>query len=98
MLGPDLQEGVAASLSDLPAQIVWVTSLDAVPKDEKSGVVQGGGIVITFGNIQVQADGSVSLPASAFISGMIGGGQTYILERANGEWQVTGNTGAKWIS
>ena len=86
------------ALSDLPARVVWVSRLEEVPKDAKDGMVQEGGLAITFGNIQFQRDGSVQLPASAFIASMIGGGQTYRLEKTGGLWQVTGTTGSRWIS
>ena len=97
-LAEDLRKEIASALSDLPARIAWVATLDEVPKDAQAGTVQEGGLAITFGNIQFQRDGSVQLAASAYISGMIGGGQTYILEKVDGKWQVTGFSGTKWIS
>jgi ABC-type transport system involved in multi-copper enzyme maturation permease subunit len=97
-LGPDLQAGISAALSDLPGQVVWVSGLDAVPKDAQNGAVQEGGLVITFGNIQVQVDGSVQMPASAYLAGKIGGGQTYRLDKVGGAWKVTGKTGSSWIN
>lgn len=96
-LGPDLQAGISVALSDLPGRVVWLSGLDAVPKDAQNGAVQEGGLVITFGNIQVQLDGSVQMPASAYLAGMIGGGQTYRLEKSGGAWKVTGTTGSSWI-
>ncbi len=97
-LDPDLRKGIASALSDIPASIAWVNTLDEVSKDAKTGAVLDGGLAMTFGNIQVQADGRVQLPASVYIASMMAGGQTYILEKGNGEWQVTGNTGVHWIS
>jgi ABC-type transport system involved in multi-copper enzyme maturation permease subunit len=97
-LSTDLQAGVSSALSDLPGRVVWVNSLDAVPKDAKDGAVQDGGLAITFGNIQVQADGSVQLPASVYAASLIGGGQTYRLDKDAGAWEVTGITGDRWIS
>jgi ABC-type transport system involved in multi-copper enzyme maturation permease subunit len=94
----DLQQGITSQLNDLSARLVWVTGLNEVPKDAKSGRVQEEGLAITFGNIQFQTDGSVQLPASAFISGTIGGGQTYRLQKVDGIWKVTGITGTRWIS
>jgi hypothetical protein len=90
--------GLVSALSDLPASITWVTTLDEIPKDGKSGTIQDGGMAITFGNIQIQPDGSVQLPASVYISSLMAGGQTYVLEKVKGEWQVTGITGTQWIS
>jgi ABC-type transport system involved in multi-copper enzyme maturation permease subunit len=97
-LQPDLRKGLVSALSDLPASITWVTTLDEIPKDGKSGTIQDGGMAITFGNIQIQPDGSVQLPASVYISSLMAGGQTYVLEKVKGEWQVTGITGTQWIS
>jgi ABC-2 type transport system permease protein len=95
---PDLQAGISAALSDLAGRVVWVSDLDAVPKDSKTGAVQEGGLAITFGNIQVQIeDNSVQLAASAYVASLIGGGQTYRLEKVGGAWIVTGKTGSSWI-
>jgi hypothetical protein len=98
LLGQDLQDGIRAGLSDLSSRVEWVSGLEAVPKDPKNGAVLEGGLVITFGNIQVQTDGSMQLPASAYIAGMIGGGQTYRLEKVGGAWIVTGISGSRWIN
>jgi ABC-type transport system involved in multi-copper enzyme maturation permease subunit len=97
-LDPDLRKGIAAAMSDLPARIIWSLTLDEIPKDSKSGAIQGDGMAITFGNIQIQPDGRVQLPASVYIASMMAGGQTYVLEKVNGEWQITGTTGTQWIS
>ncbi len=97
-LDPDLRKGIASALSDLPASIAWVNTLEEVAKDAKTGAVLDGGLIMTFGNIQVQMDGRVQLPASVYIASMAAGGQTYVLEKSNDEWQVTGNTGVHWIS
>jgi ABC-type transport system involved in multi-copper enzyme maturation permease subunit len=94
----DLQQEITSQLNDLPARLIWVTGLAEVPKDLKSGRVLEEGLAITLGNIQFQTDGSVQLPASAFISGTIGGGQTYRLQKVDGIWKVTGITGTRWIS
>lgn len=94
----EVQTGVTKGLSDLAEQVVWVSDLSEVPKEAQSGTVEAGGMAITFGNIQVQKDGTVQVPASFYIASLIGGGQTYRLENLNGEWQVTGTTGAGWIS
>ena len=97
-LDPDLRTGIASALGDIPASIAWVNTLEEVAKDSKTGAVLDSGLIMTFGNIQVQADGRIQLPASVYIASMAAGGQTYVLEKDNGEWQVTGNTGVSWIS
>ena len=98
LLEPDLRKGIAAALSDLPASLHWVNTLEEIPKDAKTGAILNGGLAITFGNIQFQMDGSVQLPASMYIASMMAGGQTYVLKNVDGEWQVTGNTGSQWIT
>jgi ABC-2 type transport system permease protein len=97
-LSAELQAGISAALSDLPGRVTWVSDLKSVPKDAQDGRVKEGGLAITFGNIQVQRDGSVQLPASAYVASLIGGGQTYRLEKVDGVWKVTGIVGSRWIS
>jgi len=92
-----VQQGVLAALTDLPAQFRWIASAGEVPRDNHN-VVQGNGAIITLGNIQVQDDGTVQVAASIYVGMLAAGGQTYVLERDDGTWKVTGTTGAAWIS
>jgi hypothetical protein len=91
------QQRITSLLADLPAEFVWVDSAGDVPKDAR-GTVADGGAMITLGNISEQPDGSLHTPASIYIGMLTAGGQTYVLEAANGVWQITGVAGPVWIS
>lgn len=92
-----VQQGILAALTDLPTQFRWIASAGEAPRDEDN-VVQGNGAIITLGNIHVQDDGSVRLAASIYVGMLAAGGQTYVLERQDGSWKITGTTGMSWIS
>jgi hypothetical protein len=97
LLPEALQNEIAQSLADLPTQIVWVADAGQVPQDAH-GQVAGKGAIITLGNIHPQEDGSVYLSGSIYVAMLASGGQTYIVERVDGSWEVTGNTGIVWMS
>ncbi len=94
---PPVQQGVLAALTDLPAQFRWIASAGEAPRDEQN-VVQGNGAIITLGNMHVQEDGTVQVAASIYVGMLAAGGQTYVLERRDGSWKITGVTGTAWIS
>jgi hypothetical protein len=96
-LAPVIRKAIVAALSDLPAQFTWVNSMDDVPRDQ-NGSVADGAAIITLGNIEPQPDGTLHVPAGIYIGMLAAGGQTYVLEQVDGEWQITGNTGSVWIS
>jgi len=90
--------GITSALSDLPPDILWVAKPGDVSKDSTNGTVEGNGVIFTFGNIHVQPDGTVQVPASLYFSSLGGGGRTYLLTNENGVWTITGTTGLEWIS
>lgn len=92
-----VQQGILAALTDLPAQFRWIASAGEAPRDERN-VVQGNGAIITLGNIHAQDDGTVHIAASIYVGMLAAGGQTYVLERQDGAWKITGTTGMSWIS
>ena len=92
------QAAIAAALADLPTTISWVDSRDDVPFDASAGAVADGGVIVTLGNIHLRDDGSALVAGSIYIALLASGGQTYVLEEIDGEWQITGNTGTVWIS
>ncbi|MCB9419043.1 MAG: hypothetical protein H6667_04530 [Ardenticatenaceae bacterium] len=98
MLSPQMQNEITASLSNLEAKVVWVNGRADVTIDPGSGALVDEGVLVTLGNIHPQEDGSLLLPTSIYIAGLAAGGQTYILERVNGQWEITGTTGVRWIS
>jgi hypothetical protein len=98
-LVPDsTQVAIVARLDDLPAEFVWVSDADEVPREDQTDTVQGGGAIITLGNVHADEDGRVLVSAQLFFSMLGATGKTYILEELDGEWQVTGDTGFQWMS
>jgi ABC-2 type transport system permease protein len=93
-----LKAEISATVSDLPAEIVWVATSVEVGKDPQSGTVLNNGAVITLGNIHMQPDGTVHVPASVYFSSLGAGGKTYVLTLIDGVWTITGTTGVEWIS
>lgn len=96
-LAEAVQTAVVDLLVDLPAEFLWVDDRGAVPLDANS-TVEGGGVILTLGNIHRQKDDSVLVPASLYFASLGAGGRTYVLEQVDGIWQVTGDTGVGWIS
>ena len=97
-IGQIVQAEVTAALSHLPANIVWVVAETAVPTNPTTGAVANNGVILTLGNIHSQRDGSVLVSGSIYIGSLAAGGQTYILEKVNGIWRISGTTGVHWIS
>ena len=93
-----VRQEVASRLADLPTEIVWVETQDEVALEPDTLEVEGKGAIITLGNIARQEDDLVHVPGSIYVAGMAGGGQTYVVERMEGVWTITGNTGVEWIS
>jgi ABC-type transport system involved in multi-copper enzyme maturation permease subunit len=98
-IADEVRDAVLARLAGtgLPAEFLWVGGREDVPTDEH-GTVEGGGVVITLGNIHPQEDGSVLVAGSVFFGPLGAGGRTYVLEQIDGEWRVTGDTGVQWMS
>jgi len=96
LLPESLQKAIVAGLEGLPAEFIWVDDRDEVPMNV--GSVAGDGAIITVGNIHLQGDGSVQVAASIYFANLGAGGATYIVEETDGDWQVTGDTGVRWIS
>ena len=71
--------------------------MEDVPRAD-NGLVDGNGAIIQVGAITPQADGSLNVPGSIFISPLAAGGQTYVLQAVDGTWQITGKSGPIWIS
>ena len=93
-----VQTEITSALAHLPTRIVWVDDLSAVPTDPITGAVANNGVILTLGNIHSQRKGMVIVSGSIYIASLAAGGQTYILEKESGSWQITGTTGVQWIS
>jgi hypothetical protein len=92
-----VQEGIVAALQDLPARFEWVSSAGEVERNQQMTVLGNGGI-ITVGQVRPQPDGTVHVSSSIYLGPLASGGQTYVLERQDGRWKITGTTGATWMS
>lgn len=97
VLGESLRSVITEKLADLPANFKWVSDRDEVPLNN-DGSVQGGGAIITLGNIHPEENNSALVSASLYIASLAATGKTYILEKQAGRWQVVGDTGVQWIS
>ncbi len=98
MIIPKPVLGTAIELiKDLPADINLVDSRDSVSIDAKNGSVDSGsGVIFTLGNIHPQDDGTVQVSASLYFSSLGAAGKTYILEKVDGSWKISGTTGIEW--
>ncbi len=97
LLPKSMQAAIVAALDDLPTEFKWIDKRDEVI-DSRTRVVEGNGAIITLGNTRLQEDGSVLVSASIYFADLGGGGATYIIKKVNGIWQITGNTGVRWIN
>ena len=98
LLSEPKQESIVAALDDLPVDFIWVDNRGEVPVDSSTGAIEGNGVIITVGNIHFQEDGTVLVSASIYIASLAAGGLTYIVEQIDNTWQITGDTGVRWIS
>src|SRR4030042_3439066 len=104
ILPESLQKAVLNALADLDKttladaenRYIGVSQSSEIPE----GVIflPGGGCQIILGNIRPQKDGSVQVTASLSFGGTGGGGTTFIIEKIDNVWTVTGTTGPIWMS
>jgi len=101
------QDKITDMLHDLSSIIVWIDKFeDAEFEEGKSPGLEklpiqsviDGGAIITLGNIHLQNDGSAQVAGSIYVASLAAGGATYILEKKEGPWEITGTTGVRWIS
>jgi hypothetical protein len=97
-LSTAVQTDITLALAHLPAELIWVADKTAVPLDPATGAVADNGVILTLGNIHSQRNGTVLVSGSIYIDFLAAGGQTYILEKVDGVWQINGTTGVEWIS
>ena len=98
VLSAALQQGITAALADLPTRIRWVDRFEQVSLDGKAGFVSDKGVIITLGNIKYKNSDKVLVPASIYVASLAAGGRTYLVEKKDAVWVVTGDTGVEWIS
>ncbi len=80
---------IAAALSDLP-RFEWVS--DRLSVIEPSSGVRNGGALITLGPIR-GSDTQVQVQAEAYCGNVCAHFTTWLVERSDSGWEVTGNTG-----
>jgi hypothetical protein len=97
VLSEMVQQDITAALSNLPTTIIWVDSFDQVSLDS-AGAVDDKGVIITLGNINYENNDKALLAASIYVASLAAGGKTYVVEKKDGIWVITGTTGGEWIS
>jgi hypothetical protein len=97
-LSTAVQPDLTLALAHLPAELIWVEDKTAVPLDPATGAVADNGVILTLGNIHSQRNGTVLVSGSIYIDFLAAGGQTYILEKVDGVWQINGTTVVQWVS
>ncbi len=97
-LGEDLQKSISERLKDLPVNIRYVSERKDVPLNTQDEAVADGGAIITLGNIYTRVDGKTQVAGSIYLSETASGGRTYLLEKNDDLWKITGTTGVEWIS
>jgi hypothetical protein len=107
MITPAAQDKITLALRDISAAVVWIDKFEdavfeesevAEPDGLPMRMVKDGGALITLGNIYMQDDGPARVAGSIYVANLAAGGTTYVLEKKDGAWVITGTTGARWIS
>lgn len=96
-LPESVQVAVVAALDNLPAKFIWVDNRHEVI-DESIMAVKDNGALITLGNTYLKDDKTVQVASSIYFASTGAGGMTYVIEKIDGVWKITGNTGVRWIS
>ena len=102
VLSAGIQRAVAEQMiQEFKIKAVWVKSAKdpSITYDAKTGAVANNeGVIMRFGNLHPQKDGSLQVPASLYFNSLGGAGKTYILQKVDDQWTITGDTGAGWIN
>ena len=98
VLSETVQQDITAALSNLPTTIIWVNSFDQVSLDPTTRAVEDKGVIITLGNVNYENNDKALLAASIYVANLAAGGKTYVVEKKDGVWVITGTTGVEWIS
>jgi len=98
MITETMQSDTSSMLNDLSAEIIWVDRFEDADFEDSGFEVKRGGAIITLGNIYLKEGGSVQVAGSIYVANLAAGGTTYVLEKVNGAWEITGRAGPSWIS
>ena len=93
-----MQSQISANLSGLATTVIWVGSWHKVNIDQSTGMVIGGGAIITLGNINRIDATRVHVLGGVYYANLGAEGGTYVLEKLAEQWQVIGMTGPQWMS
>lgn len=92
-----IERGLAEKLAGLPFCLVYVNKFEDVALDPRDGSPVHGGIVLSLGQIQIHR-GKAYTYVNLYHGNLAAIGRTYILERKDDVWVVTGDAGGSWIS
>ena len=87
-ISQELMNQIGFKLSDLPVQVIWIND-DREVLPTPGGTVKDGAIV-TLGNIHFGTIIKVYVEIAISYSGLAGAGGTYILQKENNTWTITG--------
>ncbi|MEZ4660308.1 MAG: hypothetical protein R2911_22340 [Caldilineaceae bacterium] len=90
-----IQDSIMQNLDDLSADIVWVGLSKEVLWE--NGQIKGGGSQIFFGSIEVIGATQVQVVAGIYYGNVGANGGTFIIEKYNDQWDVTGVSNM-WVS
>jgi hypothetical protein len=96
-IGEETQGQIRASLTDLPPIRFIHHQEEVVGPMEDGGVVENQGVVVTLGTIPDDAD-RLEVGAGMYIANLAGTWLTYVVERMDEGWAVTGTTGPVAVS
>ncbi|MGB4441670.1 MAG: hypothetical protein WBJ62_05540 [Coriobacteriia bacterium] len=91
-----MQEGVLAALADLESPHEWVDTFGTVAWAD--GHVVGAGQIVEVGRLEESGPGTYSVGASLTYGNSGAYGETYVVRKVDGEWQIVGVTGPSAIS
>jgi ABC-2 type transport system permease protein len=80
---------------DVPARVEWVADPDA--SLDSQGATREDSALIVLGDIHAYYDDVLAVAGSVDLGGLGAGGRTYTVTKADGTWQITGDTGAVWF-
>jgi hypothetical protein len=97
-ISENFQDSITSKLSDLKFKVNWIDNNEQAITNPETGHVKDNGIIITLGNIHFENANKGLVSASYYIAPLGAGGRTYIVEKIDGVWTVTGDTGFVWMS
>jgi hypothetical protein len=97
-ISENFQDSITSKLSDLDFKVFWIDNNEQAIANPETGRVKDNGMIVTLGNINFENANKALVPASYYLAPLGAGGRTYIVEKVDGVWTVTGFTGSVWMS